>query len=77
MSKDTTFFTIDMGDQRLVASTSIGGIPALLEQEAAGRYLIQEVTAPRGFLTTPRTRNWGWAIKYDDGRIELEPEGAG
>jgi len=74
MSKDTTFYRINMGDQRLVASTSLSGIPALLEREPPGRYAIEEVTAPRGFLSTAKTRNWGWAIKHDDGRVELEPE---
>ncbi len=73
MSKDTTFYRIKMGDQRLVASTSLSGIPALLEREAPGRYVIEEVVAPPGFLSTPRTRNWGWAIKHDDGSVELEP----
>ena len=66
-----------MGDKRLVASTSINGIPVLLEREAPGRYVIEEVTAPRGFLSTAKTKIWGWAIKHDDGRVELEPDNLG
>jgi len=74
MSKDTTFYRIDVGDHRLVASSSIDGLQGLLIGEVPGRYVIEEVTSPPGFLSTPKSRRWGWAIKHDDGRVELEPE---
>ncbi len=74
MSKDTTLYRIDVGDHRLVASSSIGGLQGLLIGEVPGRYVIEEVTSPPGFLSTPKSRRWGWAIKHDDGRVELEPE---
>ena len=63
MSKDTTFYRIDMGDHRLVASSSIDGLQGLLIGEVPGRYVIEEVTSPPGFLSTPKSRRWGWAIK--------------
>ena len=74
MSKDTTFYRINMGDHRLVASSSIDGLQGLLVGEVPGRYAIEEVTSPPGFLSTPKSRRWGWATKHDDGRVELEPE---
>ena len=74
MSKDTTFYRIAMGDHRLVASSSIDGLQGLLIGEVPGRYVIEEVTSPPGFLSTPKSRRWGWATKRDDGRVELEPE---
>lgn len=74
MSKDRPFYRVDAGDDRLIASTSIDAIPALLVREAPGRYVIEEVTAPRGFLSTPNKRRWGWAVKHADGRVELAPE---
>jgi hypothetical protein len=74
MSKDTTFYRIDVGDHRLLASSSIDGLQGLLVGEVPGRYVIEEVTSPPGFLSTPKSRRWGWATKHDDGRVELEPE---
>ena len=74
MSQDKPFYRVDVGAERLAGSTSIDGIPALLEQEAPGVYVIEEVTAPPGFLSTPKKRRWGRAIKHVDGRVELEPD---
>ena len=77
MSKDAPFYRVIVGENRLVGSTSISSLPGLLEREPSGRYVIEEVTAPRGFLSTPVKRRWGWAIKHADGRVDLEPDDAG
>jgi hypothetical protein len=74
MGTESIFYRVNMGDHRLVASSSIDGLRGLLKGDAPGRYLIEEVTTPAGFLSTPKSRRWGWAIKHDDGRVELEPE---
>jgi hypothetical protein len=57
---------------RLVASRTVEGVPQLLNQLAAGRYLIEEVTF-QGLLGAPMLRDWGWAIKLEDGQVTLQP----
>ncbi len=63
-----------MGEGVLAASTSIAGLPGLLTGDAPGRYVIEELKIPPGFLSMPKARKWGYAIKLADGRVVLQPD---
>ena len=73
-SAETTLFRINLGDNRLAASTSIDGLPGLLRRDPPGLYVIEELTIPPGLLSIPSSRRWGYAIKHEDGRVELRSD---
>ncbi len=65
-------YSVKVSGGRLEATRTVEGVPRLLEQCAPGRYLVEELTYQEP-LRAARLRDWGWAIKLDDGQVTLQP----
>jgi hypothetical protein len=67
-----TLYSVKVSEGRLAASRTLEGVRQFLEKYAPGRYVVEELTY-RESLRATRLRDWGWAIKQDDGQVALQP----
>ncbi len=65
-----SLYRLKLTGQQLAASTSLEGMAQLLVDQSPGRYTIEEVIS-QGSFRDPKIRVWGWAVKQDNGRVEL------
>lgn len=51
----------------------VDNVRSFLIREPAGHYVIEALTRQSRWIGSRSAQKWGWAIKHEDGRVELMP----
>lgn len=53
-------------------TSKVDNVRSFLHCEPAGRYQIEALTRRSLWISDRSSQQWGFAIKHDDGRVEIE-----
>ena len=66
-----TFYKIGLRSGAAALTSKVDNVKSFLHREPAGRYQIEALTQ-RSLLLAPRSsKEWGFAVKNDDGSVDL------
>ena len=68
-----TFYKIGLHSGAAALTSKVDNVKSFLHREPAGRYQIEALTRRSLWLAPRSSREWGFAVKNDDGSVELLP----